>query len=116
MISFLGASDAVQTIPLQALPKQSFTIVLDGVLYELALKETAGVMSFDCTRAGVVICSGARVVAGALMLNYRPQEDGNGNFMILTNDGDLPWWEEFGNSQVMLYASNADLLAVRNGN
>lgn len=106
----------MQEIPLQAVPKQSFTIVLDGVLYEIALRETAGCMSIDVTRSNTPIVTGARCVAGKLLLNYRDLEDGEGNFMFLTESGDLPWWEQFGTTQSLIYATQAELEAVRNGN
>lgn len=106
----------MQTIPLQAIPKQSLTIVLENVLYDIALKETAGCMSVDIDRAGERIVSGARCVAGQLLLNYEALEDGFGNFLFLTEGEDLPYWDQFGNTQTLMYASAEDLAAVRNGN
>jgi len=101
---------------LQALPKQQFTIALDNTLYEIAIRETAGCMSADVTRGGdpTPVVSGYRCVAGELVLP-EDRENGYGNFMFLTLDGDLPWWESFGTTQLLVYASPAELAAVRNG-
>jgi len=99
---------------LQQLPKQSFSAVLENTLYELAIIECAGIMAANISRAGTVLVSGARIVAGQLILPL-DKEGGLGNFMILTDSGDLPWWESFGTTQTLIYASAAELAAVRNG-
>lgn len=102
------------TIDIQAIPNQSFTIALENVNYEIAIRETGGVMSVDVTRANVRVVSGARVVAGQLVLNYSDLEDGYGNFMFLTSEGDLPYYDQFGVSQDFVYATAAELATVRN--
>lgn len=102
-------------LELQILPKQSFSVSLDGILYDLAFLATDGVMSANVARAGVRVVSGQRVVAGQLVIPYRKLEDNAGNFLFLTDDGDIPFWDKFGLSQTFYFASNADLVAVRNG-
>lgn len=105
----------MQEIGLQAIPKQSLSVVLDNVLYAIELIETNGCMSFNLDRAGVRVLSGQRIVAGQLLLPYDYTEDGQGNFMFLTKDGALPYYDQFTTTQTFLYASNAELEAVRNG-
>lgn len=104
----------MREIELQAIPNQSFSVVLDNTNYEIAVRETGGVMSVDVTRQNVRVVSGARVVAGQLILNYADLEDGQGNFMFLTKDGDMPYYDQFGNTQFLMYASATELAAVRN--
>ncbi len=105
----------MQNVEIQALPKQSATIVLENILYEIDLIETNGCMSLNLTRAGVRVCSGLRVVAGTPLLPYLFMELANGNFMFLTDNGDMPAWEQFGKTQSLVYASNAEMEALRDG-
>lgn len=101
------------TLALQAIPNQSFTVVLDNVLYEIGIIETNGCMSLNLTRANVVVLSGQRCVAGQLLIPYRAEEAQSGNFMFLTANNDLPYWDQFTATQTLIYASNAELEAVR---
>ena len=105
----------MQEIQLEAIAKQSLTTVLDNVLYELALLETNGCMSADVTRGGKRVVSGQRIVAGQLAIPYRFAEDGMGNFLFLTKDNALPYYDQFATTQTLLFATNAELEAVRNG-
>lgn len=105
----------MQTIALQAIPKQSLSIVLDNILYEIALLETNGCMSLNLTRGGEPVVNGQRCVAGTLLLPYKTLEKNFGNFMFLTNAGDLPYYDQFTATQALLYASPADLEAARDG-
>lgn len=101
------------TIALQNLPKQQFTIVLDGLQWDVTLKAAAGIICADLSRAGEIVVQGARCVAGQLIV---PQnlEAGFGNFLFLTALGDLPWWEQF-DTQTFIYASALELAGARNG-
>jgi len=105
----------MQVLTLQAIPKQEFTVSLDGTLYDIAILATAGCMSANISRNGVVVESGARCVAGQPLINYADLEDGFGNFIFLTgnNNQDLPDYTQFANSQTLVYASPAELAAVR---
>lgn len=105
----------MQIIALSVLAKQSLNITLDQTLYTIDLIETNGVMSCNVTRAGAVVLQGARIVAGQALLPYLDVEDGFGNFIFLTgdNNNDLPYWDQFGSTQTLLYASPAELAAVR---
>lgn len=105
----------MQEIALQAIPKQQLTVVLNNVLYSMSLLETNGCMSFDLDRGGERILSGQRIVAGELLLPYRYTEGGQGNFLFLTKDGALPYYDQFATTQTLIYASNDELEAVRNG-
>lgn len=103
----------MQAIGIQAIPKQSFTVVLANVLYDIALIETAGCMSMNLTRGGEVILSGQRVVAGQLCIPYKLVENKFGNFFFLTENGDLPDYEQFGKTQTFWYVSNEEIEAIR---
>lgn len=100
-------------IPLQVLPKQSFTVVLADLLYTVDVIETGGCMSMNVTRADEVVVTGQRCVAKQLVLPYAALEDGLGNFMFLTMNDELPHYELFASTQALVFASNAELEAVR---
>lgn len=105
----------MQEIGLQAIPKQNLSVVLGNVLYNLDIIETNGCMSFNLDRAGVRVISGQRIVARQLLLPYPYTEGGLGNFLFLTNDGALPYYDQFTTTQTFIFASNDELEAVRNG-
>lgn len=105
---------------LQPLPKQAFSISLDGVFWQISIIEAGGIMAASFTSGGAPldICDNQRCVAGQLIIpkNREALTPGAGNFMFLTANGDLPWWEEFGITQTFVYATAAELAAIRNGN
>ncbi|RIQ76154.1 hypothetical protein D0835_17335 [Bordetella avium] len=89
-------------------PNQAFSVVIDGVLWELAIKTARAVMCADITRDGEVLVQGQRIIADAPILPYRHLSL-RGNFAILTRDDDLPWWEEFGRSQSLVYLTASEV-------
>lgn len=105
----------MQTIELQAIPNQQLTVVLDGILYDLTIKETNGCMSMDVTRGGVVVTTGCRCVAGQPILPYVSLEGSFGNFAFITAGGDLPYFDQFGTTQTLCFATEAEIGAIRNG-
>lgn len=102
---------------LQALPKQEFTVVLENTLWDITIIEAAGCMAVSIVRGGepTAVISGWRAVTGQLIIP-RDREAALGNFAFLTVQDDLPWWEQFGISQSLVYVTAAELAAVRNGN
>lgn len=103
----------MQIIPIEQLPKQEFSIRLDDHRYVIAILETAGCMSVNIERDGVVIVSGARAVASFNLMPYQYQEAGN--FAFFTLNDELPFWNLFNVSQQLIYATQAELEAIRNG-
>ena len=100
-----------QQIELQATPNQSLSATLDETRYEITIKETTGVMSADIVRDGATIAQGARIAAGTPLIPYRYQE--RGNFVITTEGGCIPFYNQFGLTQFLIYASPAELVAFR---
>lgn len=99
------------TIPLAVVPNQKLTAQIGLIRWGVTLKETRGVMSIDVERAGVELLRGSRVVAGELVIPYRHLEDGN--FIVTTLNGDLPDWNKFGDSQQLVYMTQAEVDAIR---
>src|ERR1700753_2313607 len=98
-------------IPLQSLPNQQLAIQLDGALYTIYLKDIIGLMAISIIRDGVTIIEGERMVPRYPILPYQYQEAGN--FVILTANEDYPDWHQFGITQSLIYASQAELEAIR---
>lgn len=98
-------------ISLAALPNQSLSVQLDERFYEIEIKEANGVMAATVTRDGEVIVAGARVTAGTPLLPYQYQEAGN--FALLTDGDALPYWDQFGITQFLVYVTDAELTDYR---
>lgn len=103
------------TIPLQAVPNQSLSIRLDDALYDIAVKETNGCMSASIARDSVLLVQNLRCVAGTPLLALRYLEHGDFLFVAVSGDESLPYYDAFGTTQILVYASPAELEAFRNG-
>jgi hypothetical protein len=99
-------------IPLQAVANQSLTVTLEGSRFALTLKETHGVMALDVERDGVELLRGHRIVPAAPLLPYRFLQDG-GNFVLLTENDELPYYTQFGFSQQLVYLTAAEVAALK---
>lgn len=99
-----------QIIPLTAVPNQSLTVLLDGVRYELTVKEAAGMMAVTITRDTVRLIDSVRAVAGTPVLPYWYLQDGGGNFIFTCADTDvIPYWPDFGVSTQLVYMTPEDI-------
>lgn len=101
----------MRTVPLEAIPNQEFTLRLDDHSFVLRIKEASGVMVADVTIDGVKVLDATRVLAGTPIIPYRYLA-GAGNFLMLTEAGDLPAYAQFGVTQRLIYASAAELAAL----
>lgn len=98
-------------VGIATLANQALSIQLDERFYEIELREANGVMSASITRDGVVLISNVRVTAGTPLLPYRYQEAGN---FVMTTDGEaIPYWDQFGVTQFLVYLSAAEVAAYR---
>lgn len=98
-------------IGLAAVANQTLAVQLGGRQFAVAMREANGVMSASITRDGVPLVSNVRVTAGTPLLPYRYQESGN---FLLTVDGEaLPYWDQFGVTQFLVYLTADELAAYR---
>ncbi|MFY3460964.1 hypothetical protein ACOTJD_30345 [Achromobacter xylosoxidans] len=98
----------MRDITLLAAPNQALSVTINGVLWDLVIKVARGTMLADVKRDGLDLVVGQRIVAEFPILPYRYLSH-QGNFAILTRDGDLPWWEEFGRSQSLVYLEPSEV-------
>lgn len=98
-------------IGIAAVANQELAVQLDGRQFAIALHEANGVMSATIARDGVTLVSNVRVVAGTPLLPYRYQE--SGNFLVTVDGEALPYWDQFGVTQFLVYLTAAELAAYR---
>lgn len=100
-----------QVVPIQAIPNQQFSIALGGAFYDISINEARGIMAVGIKRNNVTIIEGIRMVSGSPVIPSKYQEDGN--FMMVTNNFELPHYTGFGVRQFLIYFSVAELEALR---
>lgn len=96
-------------IPLQAVANQELSIPLGASRYVITIKEANGVMAASIERDGVMIASNTRLVADGLVLPYRHQWFGFGNFFFSTEDEEMPYYPSFGVTQFMVFVTPEEL-------
>ena len=96
---------------IQAVPNQTLSMNLEDNRYVLTLRAANGIMAADVTRNETTILQGHRLVANAPVLPYRYLEAGN--FVITSQDDELPDYEKFGLTQQLYYVTIAELAGFR---
>lgn len=105
----------MQQVPLAVVPNQKFSIRLDNVRYVIQIQKTENVMCATIQRNGITVLSGQRCLPNTALIPYKSVEDEQGNFVFVTQLGALPDYLEFGKTQFLYFATNAEIQAARNG-
>ena len=100
-------------LTLAPIPSQSFSTTLNSVIYNMRIFLAGNVMCCDLSINGVLTLTSQRLVAGALVIPYPYLE--NGNFLISTLNDELPYYDQFGTTQFLLYFTQAEIAAARSG-
>lgn len=100
------------TLDLQKIPNQSFSIRLDNNLFDLTIKEANGIMAVTISLNGTVIESGNRIVSGYPLIPYPYLSDGAGNFVLITDNQEYPYYTQFGITQFLIYATQDEIDAL----
>lgn len=98
-------------VALQPVANQSLSIQLDDSRYDLTIKEANGVMCATVARDGVTLIQGVRIVAKTPLVPYAYLQEGN--FVLLTEGDELPYFDQFGNTQNLVYLSADEIDALR---
>jgi hypothetical protein len=101
----------MMSVPLQQLPNQSFSILLDGNQWNFLLKTANDVTVCSLTLNGTDLLDSALCVVGSFIIPCEYQEAGN--FFFVTQNQQLPTWTEFTVSQALIYISQTELDALR---
>jgi hypothetical protein len=103
----------MRIIPLDPIPNQSLSLTLDNNVYDIVVKQTSTCISMSLSINGEVILSNQRIINGTPIIDYAYLQ--NGNFLLLTSNEELPDYTQFGVTQFLIYASQAELEAIANG-
>jgi hypothetical protein len=105
-------------IPLVNIPNQSLSINLAGNLYDIRIHACrdngeygTGIMAVSIAINNVVVVTGQRALPDFPIIPARYLE--NGNFLIQTMNDDYPDWRQFGITQNLIFASQAELDTFR---
>ncbi|MCO8160982.1 hypothetical protein NRB16_24445 [Pseudomonas sp. LJDD11] len=98
----------MRTIPLSRVPNQEFTVTLLQNRWTLRVRVGIGMMMADIYLNDAPLLLGQRLVAGTPLIPYRHLQD-HGNFWLLTEADQSPWWERFGVDQLLVYAAAGEL-------
>lgn len=101
------------TIPIKNIPNQAFSIILDDNQYDFTIKDCLGNVAVTIIRNGELIVSNARAVSNKRILQSKYQEIGNFSFLVPNNE--LLNYTLFGSTQTLIYISQAELTAAREG-
>lgn len=102
-----------QNIPLENVSNQSLSIQIDDIRYYIRFRDIGGMMSADMSIDDQLIFEGVRVVGGYPLIPYKYLEGDGGNFIFLTELGDIVYWDRFGITQSLLYFSAEELAVIR---
>lgn len=98
-------------IPLESIPNQNFTINIDNVVFDISLwavnSGDTQIMAMDILADNEPVVLGQRLVSGQPVLPYRYLA--NYNFILITNNEELPAWQEFQVSQFLIYVGADEL-------
>lgn len=100
-------------IELAAVPNQEVSFQIDQTFYTLTVLETNGCMSVTVARDNVTVASSVRAMPDAPLLPYEYQEPGN--FVFLTDNGQIPYYDQFGTTQTLNYLTADEVEALRGG-
>lgn len=103
------------SISLDKIAAQNFTIVIDGLRYDVTIKVAFYYMICDIKIDGVKVISGQNILNGEPLLPYPYLENGGGNFIFLSDTEEDPWYENFGGTDILVYIERAELVAARGG-
>lgn len=101
----------MQLVPIQPIPNQEFSVPLDNNQWDIALKSANGIIAVTLTLNGTEIISGMRAVAGSPIITCQYQE--SGNFNLITQNGEIPDYTQFGTTQYLVYSSADELASLR---
>jgi hypothetical protein len=101
----------MQQIPIQQLPNQSFSIILDNNNWDFVIKTCENVTSVSLTLNDVDLIDGTPAVAGSFIIPSLYQEAGN--FFFVTQGFQLPIYTQFNVTQALIYINADELTVIR---
>lgn len=96
-------------IALQPIANQELSIPLEGSRFVLTIKESQGAMVMTIVRDDEVIVQNARMTGDNVIIPCEYQRVGMGNFFIGTQNEEIPFWDQFGLTQFLVYVTAAEV-------
>lgn len=100
-------------VPLDALPNQELSILLDNDRYDISLRSSKTSSFVTITKNEVLIVENLRAVGGSPLVPYNYLFVNSGNFMFSTPNQEIPYYDKFGVSQFLVYLTAAEIEAAR---
>lgn len=98
----------MRIVDIDPVPNQSFSLTIDGNRWDFVIKQAVSSMIFDLSLNDLTILSGQRIVSGSPLIPYS-YLSGRGNFIMLTDADEIPYWDKFGVTQQLIYASAEEI-------
>ena len=102
---------AIKVLPIVAVPNQAFTIVLDGVSWDLTIRATNLNVAVTLYKNSVLLLENIRAVAMQKIIPFSYLE--SGNFAFISNNYEVLDYTKFGVSQYLIYSPQADIDLAR---
>lgn len=102
----------MESINIDAIPSQNFTVTLGGNNYEIKIYSIVGHMSYDLSVNGMEVIVGFKLVNDMLLLPYLYQEI-SGNILLSLPENEIPDYTRFGLSQFLFYLNEEETEAYR---
>nr|WP_314265590.1 hypothetical protein [uncultured Moellerella sp.] len=97
----------MQKIPLNTIPNQRLRLTLDGDNWELTLKTARNTMCCDLKLNDEMIMCGMRLMPNTPLIPYQYLQSkeslSRGHFVFVTENDELPWWQNFNRNQSLVY-------------
>jgi hypothetical protein len=96
-------------VPIQQIPNQTLSIVLDNDRYDIDLKSTKTSTIANISRNEILLIEGVRCVGATPLIPYKYLRVGSGNFIFSTPKELIPYYPNFGIDQFLFYFSESEL-------
>ena len=96
-------------VPIDAVPNQTFSIVLEEDRYDFELKSSQTSTFATITKNEVVLISSVRCVGGTFLIPYSYLVGTGGNFIFETPNEVIPYYPNFGVTQFLTYMTAAEI-------
>lgn len=102
----------MQTIAIQAIPSQTFTYIdPSSNQWDIGIRNVASQVAFTFSLNGTLLLQNICAVAGYRIIPYDYLE--NGNFVLITQNYQVPDYTQFGISQTLVFLEQSDIQSFR---
>lgn len=99
-------------IALKPMANQELSIALEGARYILRVIEITNGMAITITRDDEVLIENQRLLPNVPIMEERHLQGFGGNFMLTTQDEEIPYYTSFDVTQFLVYITAEELAAV----